>query len=343
MAASARSVHLVGSVPFANAGEVFEVLAKRLGPLLKRIPDGETGERAGFGTAQYKRVLSRHEAFEPAPQPRAQYQAYQPLRLKPGRRAEDIHFESLGYAQDIIQDSYPAFLKLRAAGKIDQRHRMLIALPTPLAPIAGFMVMEDQAAVEPAYEEALARDIAQIAQAIPARDLAFQWDVAREFMFIENFRKAPFDNLWGGLADRFTRYIDYIPDEAEVGFHLCYGNQGRRHFLEPADTGNLVRVANLIADGASRAVDWIHMPVPRNRDDEAYFAPLAGLRLQPQTELSLGLLHIEDGFEGARRRMEAASRFRSEFSLSTECGLSGRPRDEVMRLIELHVIAATTG
>ncbi|MGH8702107.1 MAG: hypothetical protein ACREVR_13175 [Burkholderiales bacterium] len=34
-----------------------------------------------------------------------------------------------------------------------------------------------------------------------------------------------------------------------------------------------------------RRVDWVHMPVPRGRSDEAYFAPLDGLKLQPETEL----------------------------------------------------------
>lgn len=51
------------------------------------------------------------------------------------------------------------------------------------------------------------------------------------------------------------------------------------------------------------------MTVPRDRADDAYFSPLEGLRLQPGTVLSLGLIHYADGVEGTRRRMAAADRF----------------------------------
>ena len=43
-----RDVHLVGSVPGESAAEVFEKVSAALGPHLKRIPDGETGERADW-------------------------------------------------------------------------------------------------------------------------------------------------------------------------------------------------------------------------------------------------------------------------------------------------------
>ena len=45
-----RHVHLVGSVPLRNAREVFETVSAALGPQLKRIPDGETGERSDWIT-----------------------------------------------------------------------------------------------------------------------------------------------------------------------------------------------------------------------------------------------------------------------------------------------------
>ena len=47
----ARHVHLVGSVPLSGPREVFETVAAALGPRLKRIPDGETGERSVRGTS----------------------------------------------------------------------------------------------------------------------------------------------------------------------------------------------------------------------------------------------------------------------------------------------------
>src|ERR1700741_1080727 len=61
--AMARDVHLVGSVPMANAREVFEKVSAALGPRIKRLPDGETGER-GDWISWLEPAFSQHPAFE---------------------------------------------------------------------------------------------------------------------------------------------------------------------------------------------------------------------------------------------------------------------------------------
>ncbi len=40
-----RRVLLVGSVPLKDSHEVFEAVSTELGPVIGRIPDGETGDR----------------------------------------------------------------------------------------------------------------------------------------------------------------------------------------------------------------------------------------------------------------------------------------------------------
>jgi len=45
-----RHVHLVGSVPLASARDVFSTVSAALGDRLKRIPDGETGDRGDWIT-----------------------------------------------------------------------------------------------------------------------------------------------------------------------------------------------------------------------------------------------------------------------------------------------------
>jgi len=64
MAASpaARDVHLVGSVPFKDATEVFRTASAILGDRLRHIPDGETGDRRNWVAFQYL-LLSRHPQF----------------------------------------------------------------------------------------------------------------------------------------------------------------------------------------------------------------------------------------------------------------------------------------
>ena len=98
-----------------------------------------------------------------------------------------------------------------------------------------------------------------------------------------------------------------VPADVELGFHLCYGDAGHQHFTQPTDAAILVRVANALAQGLDRPLNWLHLPVPRDRDDEAYYAPLADLRLGDDTELYLGLVHRTDGMEGTQRRIAGAS------------------------------------
>jgi hypothetical protein len=107
--------------------------------------------------------------------------------------------------------------------------------------------------------------------------------------------------------------------------------------VEPRDTAILVDFANRIAAKVQRSVDyWVHMPVPIDRDDAAYFAPLERLRVKGGTAMYLGLLHASDGVEGATRRIAAARRALGHFGVATECGMRYVPRDELEALLDLH-------
>ncbi len=60
MTARARvdgEVHLIGSVPLADSETVFRTVAAALGPYLRRVPDGETGERRRW--IYFQRAMAR--------------------------------------------------------------------------------------------------------------------------------------------------------------------------------------------------------------------------------------------------------------------------------------------
>jgi len=95
-------------------------------------------------------------------------------------------------------------------------------------------------------------------------------------------------------------------------------------------------VANAISAGVTRTINWIHMPVPRDRSDDAYFAPLRNLKLHPETELYLGLVHFTDGVEGTRQRIATAVQYVPTFGVATECGLGRRPPETIATLLRIH-------
>ena len=58
-----RGVHLVGSVPLPDAEHVFRTTGATLGRHLRRVPDGETGERTIWAAFQIP-MLAQNPAFE---------------------------------------------------------------------------------------------------------------------------------------------------------------------------------------------------------------------------------------------------------------------------------------
>ena len=137
------------------------------------------------------------------------------------------------------------------------------------------------------------------------------------------------------LINRLAALGDRVPAGVEMGYHLCYGSMNNRHWKEPADLGMCVSVANALADQVARPVGFLHMPVPVDRADEAYYAPLRELDLAGETELFLGLVH-DDGLAGNRARIAAASRFRALFGVAAECGLGRRDPADIPALLALH-------
>ncbi len=333
-----RPVLLVGSIPLADAEEVFRTASSILGDRVRRLPDGETGVRTNWIGWQAA-VFEQNPALERATENDKEYGIQLRYRLRPGKSADDIDFVNLGYA-DAALGSYATFKRLKDEGAIPHGTRFQVCLPTPLAPVTGFVDQADRAAVEPAYERRMLAELEQICAEIPHDQLAIQWDTAIEFGILEGVMPSHLQDPEKEIVNRLVDLGTRVPPDVELGYHLCYGDAGHQHFVQPKDTAKLVMVANGISAGVNRPINWIHLPVPRGRDDVSYYAPLSELKLDPETELYLGLVHMTDGLEGTRRRISAASRAVSNFGIATECGFGRRPSEMVSPLLTLHRDAA---
>jgi len=222
--------------------------------------------------------------------------------------------------------------------------RFQVCLPTPMGVIYAFCTARDVAAIEPAYEAAMLREVAAICRHIPHADLCIQWDVCHDMIVWDGQPQDQFPLVNASRAEiaaRFTRLVAALPDDVELGFHLCYGDFGGKHFFDPVTARHLVDLANAIAGATEHTVAYIHMPVPLPRATDDFFAPMRELKLAPGTQLYLGLLHAADGVEGARQRIALARKYVPRFGVATECGFSrARKPDLVERLLALHAAAA---
>ncbi|MFQ5661228.1 MAG: hypothetical protein ACE5GZ_12455 [Gammaproteobacteria bacterium] len=331
----AAGVHLVGSVPFDNCRQVFQNVAAILGNYIHRLPDGETGVRSNWVDWQLP-ILQQNPNLKLVSNKAYEYTQIKMLGLRSGCNSKNLQLGDLGYSNAALA-SFEEFQKLKSSGDIPRHCRFQVCLPTPLATTHLYVEQSLQPDFEPQYADRLSGELKQILDAIPHDELAIQWDTAVEFALLEGVMPSCIEDLQQGIIDRLLRLTTTVPEPVELGFHLCYGDSRHKHFCEPEDTGKLVLIANAIAAGVERELNWIHMPVPKDRSDDAYFKPLVNLRLAENTQLYLGLVHYSDGEAGTRRRIKTAKKYVTNFGVATECGFGRRAPDTLDELMHIHV------
>ncbi|MDN4478965.1 hypothetical protein QQX10_11765 [Demequina sp. SYSU T00039] len=338
-----HAAHLVGSINLPDAETVMRTAAAELGDRLARMPDGEVGDRFHWVAFQPDRMARTPGLEREGDHPiMVGTLDIRKIAVPAGLDLQTLELAPLGYAEAALE-SWAVFSRLQGEGVIPARTRFQVSLPTPVGVVGSMVAKDDRERFEPVYERALFAELAQILAAIPHERLAIQWDNALEFGYLEGagYRGSTDrgwfgEDIWAALAERAARQAAQVPADVALGYHLCYGDIGEKHYVEPTDAGFLARFAQMLIDVADRRIDWIHLPVPIERDDEAYFAPLASLQLPAGTDLFLGLVHRQDGAEGAGRRIVAARAAVPEFGIATECGIGRAPADAVAGLFALH-------
>jgi hypothetical protein len=214
-----------------------------------------------------------------------------------------------------------------------------VSLPTPIAPTYNNMVPPDRPVLLPALTEHLIGEVEKIADAIPNDHLAVQWDVCQEVLAWEGYyEKGPVDFRSETLAV-LTEIGDAVPTAIELGYHLCYGSPADEHVVQPKDMGIMVEMTNAISSGVKRPIQFFHMPVPKSRTDDDYFAPLKNLRLRLGTGLYLGLIHHDDA-QGDAARLAVARRHARVDGVATECGMARGDPARLSSLLAAHIRAA---
>jgi hypothetical protein len=338
-------VHLVGSVPLPDAETVFRTLAAALGPLLTRIPDGETGERRRWIWWQ-RTMLAHHPALEVDREAGllelrqwdgSLLRRAELLRFREGVDPDSVRFET-GYDGAAVA-SWRVFERLQREGVLPVGARLQVCLPTPMS--SAYMYVSPRAHDDylRVYERALLAALRSITASMPAASLSIQWDICQEVLLFEHYFPTRPADYKERIAALLGRLGDAVPPGVELGYHLCYGSPADQHLVMPKDTAILTEIANAIFARVQRPVDLLHVPVPRERDDAAYFLPLHALRRPPGTALYLGLIHHGDQ-AGDRRRIATARTVLADFGVATECGWGRTDPARVPGLLASHRSAA---
>ena len=316
--------YLTGSINVPSTEAAFRLVGDRLQPGVSRVPDGEPGDRANWVLVHSAHFLSNPTLD--VDEGRA--------KVRPGT---PVSFGDVDYHSSAIA-SYADFRAARDAGTLAPESRFLVSIATPFNAVNSFVAFDSQVEVALAYEQALRRSVDAIQDAIPHADLAIQWDLPTELATIEGW----FPNPYGDVEPIFAataRIAQWVNDDVDLTFHLCYGDskfgaspfmgdapdaeaaaRGGRHIL-PRDASAIVTLANGLSRHITRPINAIQAATVATWTKRAHWQPLAALAVEPETEFFLGLVHAEDGAEGARKRAAVAAEFLPHFGLSTECGL----------------------
>jgi len=341
------SVHFNGSVNLPDAETVMREISARIPTGVRRMTDGETGDRnywISFQVAKFQQMpefetVASGRAYETA----ADAPDMPRLRLAEGASADTIDWPNLGYA-DAYTKSFETFDALQQQGTIPAGVRMQLQYPTPLASVAGTIAPEDLPAVAPAYEQALFADLDTLLDRLPHDRVAVQWDIAVEMGALEGAMgmAMPMDQIAPGIV----RCLERVPDDVPVGLHLCYGDYGHEHWKQPESLRMQVELVNAVTSATQRRLHFVSFTVPQDRDDSAYFEPVRDLRTGSDTELNFALVpyHPADQAAGTTARqiegidtaLAASAGGAREWGICTECGMGRVDAGDVPELLDLH-------
>ncbi|KAK4495506.1 hypothetical protein PRZ48_013838 [Zasmidium cellare] len=236
-------------------------------------------------------------------------------------------------------ESYREFTEVRAGGGFAPTTRLQVCLPTPASLVRALVEHAYCEQVEALIEQRLLQCLRRIQAETPAEDLMIQWNMPIEMAMLEfdrgelqdpffvDFFRPYFSPVREGILERFVRLAREIHPDVQMSLHLCYGNFRQKHWMEPKSLDLAVALTNDLQKAVAalhRSIDFVHMPVPKDRNDMVYFGPLKGLEDRPTTVM-LGLVHAYD-LDGTRERVRVAQQiYSAPFGISTECGLTNKP------------------
>jgi hypothetical protein len=338
-------VHFNGSVNLSDAQSVMREIGTRIPAGLRRITDGETGNRSDWIFFQIEKFAAMRE-FEAAAQSgdNGGYSEIPQLKLAAGISAKEVVWPKIGYA-DAYAESYEIFSTLRGQGTIPGDARFQLQYPTPLAGLKG-IASSDRLELLGSYESALFEDLDQALATIPHDQIAIQWDVAEEIGLLTGAFSGSSSPGRDAILAGLGRCLYRVPEGVPVGVHLCYGDFRHRHFAEPDSLMLQVDLSNALARIAGRKLSWVAFTVPQARNDDAYFVPLQDLELGAETELAFGLVpyHPRAQSAGSTREqirlvdlyLARSSAGGREWGICTECGMGRVEREDVPALLDLH-------
>jgi hypothetical protein len=337
----ARTAHLVGSTPFHDADEALGLFFDKLGPRMRTVPDGETGERQNW-------IQGLLDSFREHPDLElarigdwSDYDRTPTYRVRRGHRFTSDRLD-LGYLRH-FDASWPSYERRRAEsdGAVRSDLRFQVGIPGDLD-LAVFTFGNPLRALRhrSAFRNATLRDI----RAIHARvgdQVVYQLEIPFELILLTKLPGLLVGPVAGFLAGGVARLVRGAPEGSRWGMHLCLGDMNHRSMGRLDDVGRIVALSNAIVDRwpAGRHLDFMHLPLAAAVEpppaELGFYAPLARLRLPDDTRFVAGFVHEARTLTEQRALLAELERLTGRTAdVGCSCGLGRRDREAAMATIE---------
>lgn len=326
-----RHAHLVGSLAGDDAEEAMRLALDVLGPTLRSLPDGETGERRNW-ILHIEDALRTHPDLELAKDGDwSDYDKTPQLKVRKGHKlfGTNLDFGHVRYAQE----SRPVFERLRSAAGLPGLSFM-VGIPGDLDMAMFTLGPAGVLRHRNAFAEATVSSIRRIHEQQGA-DVVFQIEVPAELVLLARAPGPAQPALAAVLARGITAVATGAPAGARFGVHLCLGDMNHKAFGHMTDVAPLVHLANAIVSRwpSGRPLEFVHAPfagadVPPSTDP-AFYAPLSRLRLPSRTRFAAGFAHEKQGLPEQRRIRDLIDgHVGSAVDVAAACGLGRRTRPD---------------
>ena len=322
-----REAHLVGSLPGPTPEAAITTALGLLGPNLRTLPDGETGDRRNWVISIIE-GLRTHADLELRKS--GDWSDYDRTPVWRVRKGHTLYGANLDFGHvDAVAASYPVFKRLCAeAGRPDLAFQEGVPGDFDLAmftlgPRGALLTRRP-------FTEATLTEIRQVA-ALTGDNTLFQIEVPVELVLLAKAPALARPALAKVLARPIVGLAAAAAPGTRFGVHLCLGDMNNRAFGRMGDATPLVLLANAIVSGwpEQRPLDILHAPLAAADEpaptDSAFYEPLADLRLPSTTRFAAGFAHESQPLaDQLKIRGIVEDRLQREVMMSAACGLGRR-------------------
>ncbi len=306
-----------------------------LGPNLRTLPDGETGERRNWVISIVEGLRTHPDLKLRKPGDWSDYDKTPVWRVRKGHTLYGANLD-FGHVA-AAAGSFPIFQQLAdATGRTDLAFQQGVPGDFDLATFtlgpAGALRTRRP------FTEATLTEIRGVA-AVASSNTLFQIEVPVELVLLAKAPAPARPALAKVLARPIIGLAAASAPGTRFGVHLCLGDMNNRAFGRMTDTTPLVLLANAVMSNwpEGRPLDILHAPLAAAdmpaTTDRIFYEPLRDLRLPIGTRFAAGFAHESQSLaDQLTIRAIVEDHIQREAVMSAACGL-GRRSEEAGRAV----------